>query len=398
MGYKTSVNGYYHIQITSANPIRTLEKLNSAGCELYDIRSIDDLNVSFYIKRSCYNVVSNIIKKHGDQEIILKKSGIFWSVNGLLRRPVLLLGVVILLTMVLYLPTRVLFVRVEGNTTVPSRYITEQAGFCGIGFGASRRAVRSEKVKNALLAAIPQLRWVGVNTKGCVAVISVRERDPQTSQSVTSGTGSIIALRDGILSDITVLRGNSLCRIGQAVKQGQVLISAYTDCGICVKAERAEGEVVALTNRTIEAITPVFSDYRGEVTRTETLYSLRIGKKIINFFKDSGISDTTCVKMYKEIFLTLPGGFRLPVSLITQNRVHYTNTDAERQNTDCYQWLSDRTAKYLQNQMLAGEILNNHDQITLLEDVCVLSGMYFCRENIGQFRNEEFYSNEGKTD
>lgn len=31
-------------------------------------------------------------------------------------------------------------------------------------------------MKNALLSAIPELQWAGVNTYGCRAVISVRER------------------------------------------------------------------------------------------------------------------------------------------------------------------------------------------------------------------------------
>ena len=36
--------------------------------------------------------------------------------------------------------------------------------------------IRSEKVKNSLLQRIPQLQWAGINTDGCVAVISVREK------------------------------------------------------------------------------------------------------------------------------------------------------------------------------------------------------------------------------
>ena len=59
---------------------------------------------------------------------------------------------------------------VEGNSAVASVDIIDAAQNAGLGFGASRRAVRSEKVKNALLASIPDLNLPysaqsGVNIK-----------------------------------------------------------------------------------------------------------------------------------------------------------------------------------------------------------------------------------------
>ena len=92
----------------------------------------------------------------------------------MLFRPVLLAGLGILFLLAMYLPSRVLFIRVEGNMQIPDRQILAAAEECGIRFGASRREVRSEKVKNALLSSVPQLQWAGVNTAGCVATISVR--------------------------------------------------------------------------------------------------------------------------------------------------------------------------------------------------------------------------------
>ena len=394
-----TINGKYRIQITGANVTETLQKISLSGCELSDVQPIDELNVSFCVKRCEYPAVSKIIHKYGDQEKILIKDGLFWSAAALMRRPVLLVGLFVLMVLVLYLPTRILFVEVEGNTSVPSQYIIEQAANCGIRFGSARREVRSEKVKNALLSSIPQLRWAGVNTAGCVAVISVQERKPVDKGAESSGIGSIVAGRDGILCDVTVIRGNALCKVGQAVKAGQVLISGYTDCGFCIKTEKADGEIIALTSRSIEAITPVISDFRGDRQGIERKYSLRIGKNIINFFKDSGISDTTCVKMYDETEIALPGGFHLPVGIIRQTWIYGNSTarDPDSQNSDDYDWLATSAERYLSGQMIAGEILSKHDRIDLRNNVCTLYGTYYCRENIGQVKNEEFYGNGRET-
>ena len=206
----------------------------------------------------------------------------------------------------MWLPSRVLFVQIEGNTHVESRRILESAARCGIAFGASRREIRSEKIKNALIECIPELSWVGVNTYGCTAVISVRERVKESDTENIHGVSSIVASCDGVIRQITVLQGNRVCSVGQAVTKGQVLISGYTDCGISIQATAAKGEVFAETSRSVTAIFPRVCMQRGEKQCIEQKYAVIIGKKRINFSNSSGILGTSCVKMYTEKYLTLP--------------------------------------------------------------------------------------------
>ena len=53
------------------------------------------------------------------------------------------------------------------------------------------------------------------------------------------------------------------------------------------------------------------------------LFGILFGKKLINFFKDSGILDSTCVRINKMYPFVLPGGFMLPISLIKQEIIYY---------------------------------------------------------------------------
>ena len=109
----------------------------------------------------------------------------------------------------------------------------------------------------------------GVNTSGCVATVSVRERtDPEVTEQ-DSAVSNIVASRDGFIVSATVTRGNFLCRVGQSVKAGQVLISGYTDCGICIQATRAEGEIYAQTSRDFAAVTPRRVDGSGGADRRQ---------------------------------------------------------------------------------------------------------------------------------
>lgn len=398
MGLWKSLAGVYTLEITSASPLDMLRAVSELGITLFDVTYVDDLRIRGNIYKFDYKIVNYCLTKRGEAHKIVQKKGIYWTAAGLAHRPVLLTGLALFLFMVLFLPTRVLFVRVEGNEKVPAKLIAEKADICGIGFGASRREVRSEKMKNALLSAIPELQWAGVNTSGCVAIISVRERSAVNEENRRHGVSNIVASRDGVIRNMTVLQGSALCKVGQAVKRGQVLVSGYTDCGVVIKGEVADAEITAQTLRNLHALAPASYDERGSILKQETRYYVRIGKNIINLCKDSGISDASCVKMYKETYLTLPGGFQLPVSLIAEQLVYYdTDIDISLPVEDAA-WVKDAAETYLLGEMLAGEILDSYTDMRLDEDVCRFAGYYSCLEMIGQIRSEEIVQGNGKRD
>ena len=395
MGLWQSLAGICYVELTGAAPDAMLAEINSAGIALYDISYVGELSVRVGVLRQDMRILRSVLSRRGDSLRVIRRAGFYWPIKGLFRRPILVAGMMTLFFLALFLPTRVLFVQVDGNSRIPAQLIIEKADACGIRFGASRRAVRSEKMKNALLSAVPELQWAGVNTTGCVAVISVHERAPEEKQAVFGGVSSIVAVRDGIVQEVTVLRGNKLCKPGDAVKAGQVLISGYTDCGISVIAERASGEVSALTFRQLEAVSLSVHQKRTVKISEETRYSLRIGKNIINFFKDSGISDTTCVKMYEEIYVTLPGGFHLPLVIIKERWVSSALMQASVTECADVTWLEKLSKEYLRQQMVAGQILQSGLNTELVGDVFVQRGSYCCREMIGQVRSEEIIQGNG---
>ena len=238
-------------------------------------------------------------------------------------------------------------------------------------------------MKNALLAAVPQLQWAGVNTRGCVAVISVRERPREEEESESTDVTGIAADRDGIILSVTVSRGNGLCVPGQAVKAGDILISGYTDCGLCNTATRAEGEILALTNRNLTVKTPSEGLIRLPVEKVKTNYSLIIGKKRINFAEGSGIYDASCVKMYSKYVLTLPGGFQLPVILEKETTLTHATAGESTLEEDATRLLKDFAQYYQNGQMISGTITHRLETVAEEHGAWSLTGIYTCREIIG---------------
>jgi len=389
MNLWASAAGLLEVDLVSADPGGILTEITAGGVRLSHVCYLDPFTVRVRMSRGDFRFVRAMGEKRGAAVRLVRRLGLYWPVKALLGRPILLLGLCVLLFLILFLPTRVLFVQVSGNEQIPRRQILEAAEASGIRFFVSRRQVRSERVKNALLGELPQLQWAGVNTRGCVAVISVKERELPGVQENPYPVSGVVASRDGIIDSCVASAGNLLCSPGQAVKKGQILISGYTDCGTHLKATRAEGEVYALTKQEIQVVSPLESLSRKEPESEKRRYSLIVGKKRINLWKDSGICPTTCGRMYKEYYITLPGGFSLPFALAVETVTGWKTVTSE----DSEEVLSGVARTYLLQQMVAGRILEETEEAWVENGVRWLTGSYVCREMIGRVQREQIGEN-----
>ncbi len=396
MSFFDSVSGTVEISITSPDIAQTMQRILQSGITILSSRAEDLLTVRLTIPRKCLKKARGLCSRRGDTLTLCKRQGAYWTVKGAFRRPILLLGCLLLLLLELYVPGRIFFVCVEGNTSLPERRILETAAQCGIGFGANRREVRSEKMKNHLLEAMPELQWAGINTYGCVAVISVAERSDPEPEVPQPQVSSIVAVRDGIIRSCTATSGNLLCVPGQAVVKGQVLISGYTDCGLRIQASRSQGEIFAQTSRGLKAVTPLDRLKTGDSSPCGKKISLLLGKKRINLWKDSGICDTTCGRMYQEYYVTLPGGFRLPVAIAVDSYTSRTTEMIQVPEEEGQQLLSEFAGRYLFCQMIAGEITRAEQVFSRKDSLLYLNGQYICTEMIGMVKAEQIGEYNGK--
>lgn len=391
-----SFAGMVEVELLCADAAFALKRIAAAGISLHRVAEGNDgFGLRLSIARGDYRALLKLADKYGYECKLLRRDGIYWDLKSLLRRPVLVIGMLFFLFLSLYLPSRVLFFQVEGNNHIPSKLILQECENAGVGFGSHRNEVRSERVKNALLESIPTLKWVGVNTQGCVAVITVRERADEPEPNAV-GISSIVAARDGVITSCTAAKGNLLVRPGQAITAGEVLISGYTDCGLSIRATKAEGEIYAQTDREITAVLPTVLEKKGEIAREQKKYAVIIGKKRINFYKDSGILGDSCDKMYATYILTLPGGFQLPVAWVTETWRFWNTSEETIDPEDAGQQMQEASRRYLQSVMIAGTVMKSEAQANNTEERFSLDTKYFCHEMIGQVRNEEKLTTYGK--
>ena len=397
--------GIYHalirsvrVELTSADIPGSLQIMNDMEIPVSNLNTTGDLTVQFTIKYRHFQNVQEVAERRGERMIILSKEGVSWLFLRAMQRPMIVLSFCILLMFATILPTRVLIVEVEGNERIPDNMILDAAKSAGVSFGTLRRNIRSEKIKNKLLDMMPELQWAGVNTYGCTAVISVRERAVEKDDQKDYMIGNSVASCDGVITSFTVTSGTALFTEGQAVKKGQILISGYSDCGNYIVSERAQGEIFANTRHVLTAVSACEARVRKESTEKQVRYSLCFGKKRINLYKGSGISDSSCVKMIGKYHLTLPGGYELPLGLIFEEYTCYQISRSNTCTTDVQKALSDFAKQYICSSRIACCINDALETLETNNDLIVLKGVYSCNEMIAREQSVQIGDLHGKTD
>ncbi len=378
------------LRFTAAEPMKILNQLADAGIVVLNVFYIDMLTVDVVIHKRNYLPANHILEKNCAQLKSVKQIGIYRVIYIFQIHPILVISLMMYLIVACVIPNRILFLKVEGNQKIPDKRILESAEAAGIRFGSRSKLIRSEEVKNRMLAQLPDLQWVGINTSGCVATIHVEERNISSkNEEGISRISNVVALRDGIITNMSVRTGMPLVELGDSVKAGDVLVSGYSDYGLKIVAQNADAEVMGYTTRKYTFVTPIPIIRSREMQKKHVCYRLRIGKKVINFCNHSGILDALCVKMYSEDYWALPGGFRLPVSLTRVMCIYYDQRTDTVNNETAYQWLFAYGRAYAQKQMIAGQILDEVLNWDNSGECCQLEASYACHEMIGQVKYEE---------
>lgn len=280
-------------------------------------------------------------------------------------------------------PEAYLVFSVSGNQTIPTEEILWVLEAHQIKFGTVADDLDINTIKNQILADIPELGWITINTEGGMAEVIVRERAEKPVISSSSSPANVVAKKSGLITDVDVTGGTAQVKKGSVVSEGDLLISGVTNLDKTMLLTRAEGEVYARTWNRIDAVLPSDMQKKSYSGREKTYYSLTIGKKTLNFYKTSGISYTNYDKIMESKELTLPGGYTFPVTVTRTVVREYTAVPAPPEEDAARAQLEHSARAQIRSELTAGGILNQNLVFRQEEHGSLLAGVIECQEEIG---------------
>ena len=378
MGIKSYMFGTGVYSLQGADPEGCLNKISHHNITLWNIDRKDTFSVTFSAPLSEEKNLTDLSEKAYCNISLIKRYGLVCDLRKLLHRPFLLLSVLGAFCLTFLLESLIWNIQIHTDSDTIELQIRHVLQDYGVDIWTKSKTMEPQSLRYHLLNEIPELSWVAVNRKGGKLTVLAIETESE-EQKDRSTFCHLIAARDGVITESIVLEGMDLVKVGDSVKQGQVLISGIEDYGLYMKAVRAEGEIYGQTWYQGTLVTPSTTGVKQYTGRSRQEIRILFGRKSINLSGSSSNLGVTCDKIIDTKQFSLPG-YSFPLSLQRVTYREYTVIDDPMpqdvaQDLLCHSWES-----CLLSTMVAGRIEKTTSVCFEKGGLYVMQGESICHE------------------
>ena len=145
-------------------------------------------------------------------------------------------------------------------------------------------------MRNHVLLVLPEVSWLAVNVRGCVAHVQVVERHRPPEAADRSTVTNIVARRAGLITKVEALEGQAMVLPGATVTEGQLLISGVSETEhIGARFVHSMGAVWARTWYELSVSVPLQITQPAAGSRSHSRWALDVGKHRIKFYGKGSI-------------------------------------------------------------------------------------------------------------
>ena len=309
IGYiRISVEGYYierFINICRNNKIVIWNLKRNKNVEL-------NLNIGIKDLKN----VAKIAKQAKCRIKILNKKGLPFLFNKYKKRKLFfgfLLIIIILIGITSHFVWNIEIIE-ENNKELENIYkdVTE----AGLNIGKAKRKVNTKEIINKIRLKRSDIAWIGIELKGTNAIVKVVKAEQKPEIIDDEDYCNIVSDKTGIITKINAQNGTIVAKVGDTVKQGDVLINGWMEGKYTgIRYVHAKGEIEAKVWHTKSKKMLYNTTERTETGNIENKYKIKINNFEINLSKRVSkfqIYDTIDAEKKIRVF----SDFYLPISII----------------------------------------------------------------------------------
>lgn len=236
------LNGIIKVKFYGEFYERILSFCASSGITLWETKSVENGIVAYMTIKDFYSL-PKILKRSGIRVHILEKRGFPIITARYRRRWGLPVGILIFFTFLYFMSGYIWIIEINGNETVKDDVILSALEKIGIS-----ESIRSDKIspkndREKLLLELDELAWVSLNIESSKLTVNVSEtqKKPKTENSPCN----LVSDYDGIIKKIDLTAGNSVVRVGDTVKKGDVLVSGIIETAGMTRFVKSSGKIIA---------------------------------------------------------------------------------------------------------------------------------------------------------
>ncbi|WP_353894353.1 sporulation protein YqfD [Proteinivorax hydrogeniformans] len=327
------LKGYLVVEVYGKFTEKFLNMAITRKIYLWDIKRHKN-SITLKIGIDGYKALWPVCRKTGCKMRIKEKRGLPFKLNKLRRRKVFAFGILFFI-IVLYISSKfVLFVDVSGLEEIDEIKFNEFLESQNLQRGAFHPFLDIDDIEHQILITFPRIAWTSIEIQGTRVVVNLVEKD--LPEEYDHSPTDIVAKKDGLITKLLVLSGESVVEEGDVVTEGETIISGelFNEDTRTHMLVRSLGIVEARVwyQATGEA-------YQNELVLKET--DEQIKKQHLNIFgwniKIPSRQTYDLKDYYKRTVVTQPlkwRGLEFPINLITNSYTNYSGVDVTYTNDE----------------------------------------------------------------
>lgn len=372
--------GTVELQVSGGYPERFLNLLNRNRIGVWDLRKEGNC-IFLRMARRDYKKIRPFVRKSGVTVHVIGKHGAPVLLHKYRRRKGILVGVLLAFGVMAAMSCFVWDVEVVGNQSLSSQQVLDLFEGYGIKPGILRSKVDPGKLQKQAMLDLPEVSWISIYLNGTKAVIQLKERVVPPDIIPEDTPCNLIASKEGQIKRVEAYDGQTVVKLNQGVKKGDLLVSGIVTDSLGQNMLRhARGKVIALTQNTYEIRVPLEQTKRESTGKVITRRYLGVFGTQLPLFLATPLRGQYEIE-HTEQPVTL-FGFSLPMKLYTltyreytEEQMSYTEQEAEQ---EALRQLEEKKAQELSDV----DIISEQTEGNLENGEYVLTVKINCEENI----------------
>ena len=317
IGYlRISIEGYYierFINICKNNKIA-----------IWNLKRDKEINLEFNIGVRDFKEICKIAKKTRCKVKIARKKGLPFLLHRYKKRKIFILLLIIIVALIMLSSNFVWNVEITEENNNVLENIEQDLKEAGLETGKLKSKIDTKEIINKIRLKREDIAWMGIELKGTNAIVKLVKAEEKPEIINEEEYCNIVSDKEGIITKINAQSGTANVKVGDTIKQGDVLINGWMEGKYTgIRYVHAKGEIEAKVWYTKHKKILYNTTERRETGNIEEKYQIKFNNFKINLYKTLSkfeIYDTIETENKFKLF----SDFYLPISI---NKI--TNKEVE---------------------------------------------------------------------
>lgn len=291
------------------------------------LREEKDSEFCFTVRKSDSDKTVRLLDKSGIKVYSIKGKGLPFLLKRYKKRIGIPIGL-LMIALSLWISGKFVWqIEYTGNDSVPDHVVEEMLFDAGFGVGTYIPKVDLYKLCSRFIRENEDFSYISVNMEGTTARVQLRERRSRQEKTEYKAS-NLVAKYSGQIESLTVYSGQTVVGREDVVREGEILVSGFSENKSGFDIVRSTGSVYAYVTRRLTVEIPFEKTVKVYSGKKQTKYELMFFGKSITLKNENDGSLDSFDEFCDRERVVLFDRVRLPLML---NKTLYSGYDLKKQ-------------------------------------------------------------------